>query len=89
MALGASRRSVLALVLTTGVRLAALGLAVGTAGALASGRLLRSLLVDVSAIDPATYAAVAVGLLAVALAASALPARRAMGVEAVTALRSE
>jgi predicted permease len=89
MALGAQRAEVLRLVLRQGLGLTAAGLAVGVAGAAVLTRLVRSLLVDVSALDPATFAAVAVGLLGVGLAASAVPARRAMGVSPTEALRSE
>ena len=69
------------------MRLAAIGLAIGMAGALATTRLLRSLLVEVSAVDPLTLAGVALGLMGVALLASALPARRAMAVSPTEALR--
>ena len=87
MALGAQRGAVMALVLRQGVRLAGIGLAIGLAGALATTRLLRSLLVEVSAVDPLTLAGVALGLMAVALLASVLPARRAMAVSPTEALR--
>jgi putative ABC transport system permease protein len=89
MALGAQRGGVLALVLGEGVRLTAVGLALGLASAFALTRLVRSLLVDVSAVDPLTFAAVGVGLLGVGMLASALPARRAMRVLPTEALRGE
>ncbi|HKG92558.1 MAG TPA: ABC transporter permease [Gemmatimonadaceae bacterium] len=89
MALGAERGSVLRLVLVEGLRVSAIGLAVGLTGAIVLTRLLRSMLVGVSATDPATLAAVAALLAAVALAASYLPARRAMGVEPMRVMRGE
>jgi predicted permease len=89
MALGASQGDVLGLVLRQGLVYVALGLALGLAGAFAATRLLRSLLFEVKPTDPATYAAVAGLLAAVALAASYLPARRATRVDPVTALRQE
>jgi putative ABC transport system permease protein len=87
MALGAERRSVLLLVLSDGLQMTLLGLALGLAGALAVARLLRSLLVGVSAVDVPTLAIVSLALVGVALLASALPARRAMSVSPTEALR--
>ncbi|HET6629399.1 MAG TPA: ABC transporter permease [Woeseiaceae bacterium] len=89
MALGASRADVIGLVAGQGVWLAALGLAIGLAAALAGSRLLGSLLYGVTATDPATFAAVAVGVFAVAMLATVLPARRATGIAPVDALRHE
>ncbi|HEX6202124.1 MAG TPA: ABC transporter permease [Thermoanaerobaculia bacterium] len=89
MALGAERRRVLRLVIGEGVRLVALGAAVGLGGALLAGRLLGSLLVDVGPADPVVYVAVPVLLLLVALQAVALPALRATRVDPVIALRAE
>ena len=86
MALGASRRSVLALMLSMGGRLVLIGLAVGVPVSLASTRLLRSQLFGVQAADPLSYAAVALLLGSVALAACYLPARRAAGVDPMLAL---
>ena len=87
MALGAGREDVLRLVMRRGVRLTALGLALGLAGALAVGRLLQTHLYGVSGLDPLTFGSV-LGLLALAsLAASYLPARRATRVEPSQALR--
>ncbi len=88
-ALGASRSQVLGLVMSDGARLAVLGTALGLAGALAGTRLLRSLLFGVTETDAVTYAGVAALVLAVALCASYLPARRATRVDPMVALRYE
>jgi predicted permease len=87
MALGAQPRDVLSLVLGEGMRVTAIGVAVGLAGALALTRVLRSLLFDVSTTDPRFFAGAAVLVAAVALFATWLPARRALGVDATMALR--
>jgi putative ABC transport system permease protein len=89
MALGAGQGRVLRLILGEGLRMAAAGLAVGLAGALMVTRLLRSMLVDVSASDPATLLAVAALFAVVSLAASYLPARRATAVEPMRVMRGE
>ncbi|MFP2929296.1 FtsX-like permease family protein, partial [Pyxidicoccus sp. 3LG] len=89
MALGARRVDVLGLVVKQGLRLTAVGVVLGTLGALAAGRLLHGLLYGVSAADPLTFLSVVAVLGAVALLASYLPARRATSVDPVTALRSE
>ena len=89
MALGAERTDVLAMVLRRTLVLAAAGVALGTAGALAVTRVLEKFLFEVKPNDPATFAAVA-GLLAlVALAAGLAPARRATKVDPMVALRYE
>lgn len=88
-ALGASRASLLSLVIRHGMRLALLGLAIGVAGALVLTRLLGSLLFGVSPRDPATLAAVAAILCAVAFLACYIPARRAAGIDPLVALRYE
>jgi ABC-type antimicrobial peptide transport system permease subunit len=71
------------------VRLALVGIAIGLAGALAGTRVIRSLLFEVSPTDPVVLALVALVLLAIAVAASFAPARRAAGVNPVEALRGE
>jgi putative ABC transport system permease protein len=89
MALGASRRSVLTLMLSMGGRLVLIGLAVGVPVSLASSRLLRSQLFGVQPADPLSYVVVAVLLGIVALAACYIPARRAAAVDPMVALRQE
>jgi predicted permease len=89
LALGASPRSIRKMVLREGVNLAAVGLGIGTAAAFAVTRFLRSELYGIGATDPLTFAGAAILLAAVALTACYLPARRAMRVEPVVALRQE
>jgi putative ABC transport system permease protein len=89
MALGAQQKDVLRLVLGQGARIAFFGVAIGLAAAAALGRLLSTLLFSVSASDPITFAAVAVLLISVALLACYIPARRAMRVDPLIALRHE
>jgi putative ABC transport system permease protein len=88
IALGAARR-ILGIVLSEGLALTAVGLAFGLAGALVLTRSLSSLLFEVRPVDPATYVAVVVLLLASGLVASWLPARRATRVDPAVALRHE
>jgi len=87
MAHGAGHRDIFTLLLGQGLRLAAIGLVVGLFGALALTQLLTSLLYGVSPRDPLSLAVAAALLLVVALAASALPARRATRVDPIIALR--
>jgi len=89
MALGAEPQNMLALVLGRSARLALVGIAAGVLGALALTRFLSSLLFGVQAKDPLTFASVAILLLLVALAACCVPARRAMKVDPMVALRYE
>jgi putative ABC transport system permease protein len=89
MALGARRRSVLALVVGQGTALAAVGVVAGLLASLAAARLLRGLLFGVEPNDPATLAGAALLLLAAALAASWLPAYRAARVDPAEAIRYE
>ena len=88
-ALGAQPGQVRALVVGQGLRLAAVGVVVGTAGSLLATRALASLLFGVTPHDPLTFIAGSLVLLLVAFLASYLPARRAMRLNPVEALRSE
>ena len=87
MALGAQRGDVMRLILAQGLRLTVVGLGLGILAALALMRVLVSLLFDVRAYDPSTYTAVTLLLTAVALLACYIPARRAMRVDPMVALR--
>ena len=89
IALGAGRRDVLRLILGQGAKLAFFGLAIGVVAAFLLTRLMSSLLYSISATDPVTFASVTILLLAVALTASYIPARRAMRVDPMVALRYE
>ncbi len=89
IALGAQRQDVLHLILGAGVRTALLGIAIGIAAAIGLTRLMAGMLYGVTATDPLTFAGVAVLLLAVALLACYIPARRAMRVDPMVALRYE
>jgi len=89
VALGARRADVLRLVVGQGMRLAAIGLGVGLVGALGVTRVVRSLLFGVTPTDPVSFAGITVFLTLVAAVASWLPARRAMGVDPIVALRRD
>ncbi len=88
-AVGASRSSLLAMVLREGLLLSGAGIAAGAVIAFAASGVLRSLLYDVSARDPMVFVGSAAGLAAIAMAGYLIPAARAARVEPVTALRSE
>jgi len=87
IALGADRGRVVGMIVREGARLAAIGTAIGLAGALALTRLLRTLLFEVAPSDPVTYAGIVLVIGAAALLASWLPARQAGRVEPTEALR--
>jgi putative ABC transport system permease protein len=89
MALGAQQKDVLRLILGQGARIAFFGVAIGLGAGAALARLLSSLLFSVSTSDPITFAAVSVLLLAIALLACYVPARRALRVDPIIALRYE
>ncbi|HEV2379823.1 MAG TPA: FtsX-like permease family protein [Terriglobia bacterium] len=89
MALGASRTSVLGMVLGEGLRVVLIGVAIGLVEAFALSRLIKSLLFGVEAADPATFIAVPLVMIVVALAACYVPARRATKVDPMVALRYE
>ncbi|MEX2177737.1 MAG: ADOP family duplicated permease [Gemmatimonadaceae bacterium] len=89
VALGADQRSVERLVVGAGLKLTAIGLVVGLLGAFASTRLLTGLLYGVSPVDPVSFVAIALLMVAIALVASYMPARRAVRIDPMTALRAE
>jgi predicted permease len=89
MALGADQQNIFRLIITRGIQFVLAGLALGMAGALAATRLIASLLFGVTANDPATFAAILILLALVAFAACWIPARRAMRVDPIIALRYE
>ena len=89
LALGAPRSAVLWLVSSLGLRMALAGVAIGLMGTVLVAQSLASLLYGVSALDPVTLGTASVALIAIALAACALPARRAARIDPMRALRSE
>jgi putative ABC transport system permease protein len=89
VALGAARRNVLGLIVGQGVRLAAVGVAVGLVGAFGVTPVIGTLLYNVTPSDPLSFALVAVFLMIVAAFASYIPARRALRVDPIVALRGE
>ncbi|MGA8223890.1 MAG: ABC transporter permease [Candidatus Acidiferrales bacterium] len=89
IALGAQPAKILRMILGQGLLLAALGVAIGLAGALAVTHLVKSLLFEVAPTDPVTFAGVATVLISAAIIASYLPARRAAAIDPIEALRME
>jgi putative ABC transport system permease protein len=89
MALGAQARDVLRLVVRQGMVLAIVGVALGIGGGIGLTRLIRSMLFGVSATDPLTFALITAIIVAVALLACYVPARRAARVDPMVALRDE
>ena len=89
VALGADAQSVRRLVVGGGVRLAALGVGIGVVGAFATTRLLSSLLYGVSPVDPVSFGGIATLVVGIAVAASYIPARRAVRIDPMEALRAD
>jgi len=89
VALGAQPSQVMGPIVREGMLLALIGVALGLAGAVAATKVIGAFLFGIEATDPLTFAAVAVLLLLVALLASYVPSRRALRVDALTALRAE
>jgi len=89
MALGSQRSHIMRLILLSGLKLAAIGCVLGLAGAAAASSVLRSFLFHVSPFDPVVMILTAIAVFALALVASALPARRAASVDPIQALRGE
>lgn len=89
VAMGADRRSVLRLVLGEGMKLAVIGTVIGIAAALGAARLVQGLLYDVSAVDPVAFTLVPATLVAVAILAVYIPARRAASMDPMGALKAE
>jgi len=89
MALGAQRRNVLLLIVGDGMKLAAIGTAIGVVGAFVLTKVMSTMLFGIAGTDAFTFAAVSIGSLVVALLASYLPARRATKVDPLVALRNE
>ena len=89
LALGASGTQIVTAAMRDGVRFAVIGVALGLVASYALTRAMASMLFEVSATDPITYAVLALVMLAVAAAASFVPARRALEVDPVTALRGD
>lgn len=89
VALGAQRGTVLRMVLWQGLALGAVGVVIGTAGGMALSKIIAAQLFELKATDPATYVGAALLMIAVACLACYIPARRAMRVDPIVALRYE
>jgi ABC-type antimicrobial peptide transport system permease subunit len=89
LALGATQRNILHLIVRQGMTLALTGVAIGLAGAFALTRLMRSLLFGVRSSDPLTFVAIAALLTLIALLASYIPARRAARIDPMVSMRCE
>jgi len=89
MALGSQRAGIVQLILKSGVKLAIIGCVLGLAGAAGASTLLRSMLFGISPFDPLVLAAAAIGVMLLALGASALPAFRAASIQPIQALRGD
>jgi putative ABC transport system permease protein len=89
MAIGADRRDVLRLVVGGGMKLAVIGVVIGVAGALALSKVIATMLFELTPIDLVSYSGTVMVLLAVAMVACYVPARRAMRVDPIIALRAE
>jgi putative ABC transport system permease protein len=89
MVFGASRSSILNLVIGEGLKLSAAGIVIGLAGALAITRVMRSMLIGVNPADPVTFTAIIVLFGIVAVIASSIPARRAARLDPMNAIREE
>jgi ABC-type antimicrobial peptide transport system permease subunit len=89
MALGARQATVTSMILSNGLELALVGIVIGLAASIAATRLLRSFLYGVSPSDPMTLTLVSLLLLTISALATLLPARRAAGIDPLTAVRSE
>lgn len=89
MVFGASRASVLTLIVGEGLKLSAAGVVVGALAAAAVTRVMTSMLVGVSPTDPLTFAAIVMLVVTIALVASCVPARRAARLDPMVALREE
>jgi ABC-type antimicrobial peptide transport system permease subunit len=86
MALGAQRGDILRLIILQGLRLSAVGIALGIVAAIVLGRVMTSMLVGVKPTDPVTFAGITAVFLTITILASWLPARRAAGLDPKTAL---
>lgn len=89
VALGAQRGNVLRMVVRQGLALGVLGVVIGTAAGMALSKVIAAQLVELKATDPATYVSTAVLMIIVACLACYIPARRAMRVDPIVALRYE